>query len=154
MLILGLINFKAPSKLVHECLKFLYLNFVLNLFVSNHSKVLTQFRFIFKFCDPLEIFVIEFEIAIDNLLEKHLIILHKCIQSGLCIEGYLIWMSRVGYFLSKSVYDLIKWFEMRNVFTYHTLRIWISSLFHQIEQSLLIVCNCLPSGSYCCKNLR
>lgn len=154
MLILGLVYFGAPTEFVHEPLKFLNLHFVLNLFVGNYSKVLTQFGLIFKLCDPLQVFVIEFKIAIDYLLEKHLVVLHKGVQSGLCIKGYLIRMSRVGYFLPQPAYDLIKCFEMWNVFADDSLWIRVSSLFHQIEQCLLIVCNVLPSGSNGCKNLR
>jgi hypothetical protein len=48
----------------------------------------------------LQVFIIEFEIAIHYLLEKQLIILHKGSKPVFGIEGDLIGMSRVGDFLS------------------------------------------------------
>ncbi len=115
MLILALVYFKATSELVHEGFEFPDFELVLNFLVGNASEVCVEFRFIFYFCHPLQIFVIEFEIAIHYLLEKHLVVLHKCIKPVLCIESDLIGVYRVGDLLSQTIYDLIECFEMRNI---------------------------------------
>jgi hypothetical protein len=115
VLILGLVYFKASSELIHEGVEFPDFESVLDFFVSNGSEVFFQICFVLYFRYPLQVFIIEFEIAIHYLLEKQLIILHKGSKPVFGIEGDLIGMSRVGDFLSQSIYDLIECFEMRNI---------------------------------------
>lgn len=154
MLILALVYFKATSELIHEGLEFPDFELVLDFLVGNIPEVCVEFRFIFNFCNPLQVFVIEFEIAIHYLLEKHLVVLHKCIKPVLCIQSDLIGVSRVGDFLSQAIYDLIECFEMRNILADKGFWVGITSFLHQIEKRLLIVCDRLPGCPYRSKNLR
>ena len=90
MLIFGFVYFKATYEVVHEPLKFVDLGSVLQLSVGNVTEVGGDIGLIFELCEPLQVFVIDFEIGIYNFLEKHLVVLHKGVESGLCVKGYLI----------------------------------------------------------------
>jgi hypothetical protein len=146
VLILGLVYFKATSELVHESLEFPDFQLVFQFFVSDHPEIGIQFWLVFYLSNPLHVFVIEFEIAIHYLLEKHLVVLHEGVKPGFCIECDIFWVSGVGDFLSEPVYDLIESFEMGNILTDEGFGISVSSFFHEIEEGLLIVGDGLPGG--------
>jgi hypothetical protein len=133
VLIFKLIHFESASEFPHETLEFLDFHFVFDLLVGNCPKVLSEISLVLELGYPLQIFVIEFEIAVDDFLEEQFVVLYEGVQTVLGFQGSVVGVSRVGDLLTQVVNDFIKCAEMRNILANQGFGIRVPSFLHQVE---------------------
>lgn len=91
--------------------------------------------------------LVEFKVALNKFQKEEIVVAHKWWQSRFGFECCLFWMSLISDLFTQVHDDLIKGFEMIDVFSNHLLRSRVCFSPHQSIQSFLIICDNFPSST-------